>query len=542
MKKRIILPILFILLVKTAFPCTNIIVTKGASNNESTMIAYLCDGEFHPTYRIFPAADYAKGEYLNITDYAGKILGRIPQLAHTYKVMGYHDMNEFQVAMGETTFGGREELIDTTAFLNYWQLMNITLQRAKTAREAIKVLTELVEKYGYASSGESFSIADPNEAWLLEMIGTGPKGKAPAWVALKIPDGYICAHANKSRIGEFPLNDSKNCLYSKNIISFAIKNGYYNPKSGKPFKFNEAYAPSTPSNLRYCSTRVWSIYRRVAPSLNLSSDYNRAVKGANRYPLWIKPEKKLGVDNVMSLVRDHYEGTEFDMTKGLAAGPFGNPNRCRPLVCKSDSTTVAWERAISTYNTGFSIITQSRSSLPNEIGGLTWYGVDDAYFTCYTPIYAGATDVDTAFKTGSMKKFSWESAWWRFNLVANYANTKFSYISKDVKKVQNEIEGYFLQIQDSIENQALMIKDKNKRIKYLTSYSIKQGDYVMKKWENLAFYIFTKYNDGYVRSENNRPQAKGYSNEWKKRVLKDDSNFKLPLWKNTDKAKEPTSF
>ena len=542
MKKNIIITILFVLLVKSAFPCTNIIVTKGASNNQSTMITYLCDGEFHPTYRILPAANHPKGEFINITDYSGNILGRIPQVEHTYKVMGYHNINEFQVAMGETTFGGREELIDTTAFLNYWQLMNITLQRAKTAREAINILTGLVEKHGYASSGESFSIADPNEAWLLEMIGTGPRGKAPVWVAVKIPDGYICAHANKSRIGEFPLNDPDNCLYSKNVISFAINKGYYNPKSKKPFLFNEAYDPSTPSNLRYCSTRVWSIYRRVSPSLHLSSYYNRAVKGAERYPLWIKPEKKLGVADLASLVRDHYEGTDFDMTKGLAAGPFGNPNRCRPLVCNVDSTTVAWERAISTYNTGFSIITQSRSSLPNEIGGITWYGVDDAYFTCYTPIYVGATDVAKGFKTGSMKEFSWESAWWRFNLVANYANTKFSYISKDVQKAQNEIEGYFFSIQDSIENHALTIKDKNERIDYLTSYAIKQGDFVMNKWEKLAFYIFAKYNDGYIRDANNRPQTEGYPNEWKKRVLKDNKNFKLPVWENTNKAEEPTNF
>ena len=542
MKKTTILSIFFALLVNTGLSCTNIIVTKGASNNGSTMITYLCDGEFHPIYRILPAADHAKGEFVNITDYRGKIIGHIPQIHHTYKVMGYSNMNEYQVAMGETTFGGREELIDTTSFLNYWQLMNITLQRAKTAREAITVLTNLVKKYGYSSSGESFSIGDPNEAWLLEMIGTGPHGKAPVWVAVRIPDGYICAHANKSRIGEFPLNDPDNCLYSKNVISFAIKKGYYNPKSKKPFLFNEAYDPSTPSNLRYCSTRVWSIYRRVSPSLHLSSDYNRAVKGAKRYPLWIKPDKKLGVADIMSLVRDHYEGTEFDMTKGVAAGPFGNPNRCRPLVCNVDSTTVAWERAISTYNTGFSIITQSRSSFPNEIGGVIWYGVDDTYFTCYTPFYLGATDVATGFKTGSMKKFSWESAWWRFNLVSNYANTKFSYISKDVQKAQKEIEGNFLQIQDSIDHKALSIKDKKDRIKYLTSYTIKQGNYVMDRWEKLAYYIFTKYNDGFIRDNNNRPQAKGYTNEWKERVLKDDANFKLPVWKNSNKAKEPTNF
>jgi len=542
MKKAIIIPIVVLFLIKTAIPCTNIIVTNGASNNNSTMIAYLCDGEFHPTFRILPAADHEEGEFVEIHDYSGNILGKIKQVPHTYKVMGYHNMNEFQVAMGETTFGGRKELIDTTAFLSYWRLMNVTLQRSKTAREAIDVMISLVEEYGYSSSGESFSIADPNEAWLLEMIGTGPHGNAPVWVARRIPDGYICAHANKARIGEFPLDDPENCVYSDNVISFAIESGFYNPKSGEPFRFNEAYDPSNPGSLRYCSARVWSIYNRIDPELILSSDYHRAVKGAERYPLWIKPDKKLGVSDIMDLVRDHYEGTEIDMTTGPGAGPFGNPNRCRPLVFDVDEMKASWERAISTYNTGFSIITQSRTKMPDEIGGLVWYGVDDTYFTCYTPLYLGINDVPDPFETGSMKEFSWESAWWRFNLLANYANTKFSYIIEDVKNKQNKVEGEFLQMQDSIEQKAMSISDKKELEKFLTDYCSLQSDYVMDEWEKLSYYVFAKYNDGYVRDENNRPRSIGYPEKWSREILKTDERIKLPVWDEKQKTVEPTDF
>ena len=543
MKKTSCLLIIIILLnIHQSFACTNIIVTKGASTDGSNMIAYTCDGEFHPHLKFSPAQDYNINDSLSILDYAGNVKGKIAHVLHTYRVMGYHNMNEYQVAMGETTFGGREELENSNKFLNYWSLMNIALQRSKTAREAIEVMTSLVSEYGYASSGESFSICDKNEAWLLEMIGTG--GEGAIWVAIRIPDGSICAHANKARIGTFPLDDPENCIYSENVISFAIEKGYYNPATDGPFQFNETYDPATPENLRYCETRVWSIFRRAAPGQDFSPDYHRAVLGAERYPLYITPDRKLGVSNIMNLIRDHYEGTEFDMTKGLSAGPFGNPNRWRPLVWEIDNKEASWERCISTYNTGFSIITQSRSWLPDMIGGVIWYGLDDTYFTCYAPVYVCMDSVPQPFITGNLKDFNMNSAWWVFNLVSNYANTKFSYISEDVRKIQNEIESSFINKQDSVETMALDIFKDNKSdaSKFLSEYSKKQLGYVYDRWYDLSGQVISKYNDGYIKNERGRPENAGYPEDWRKRAILDNSGYYFPAKNDFKKAVEPQNY
>lgn len=525
----------------TAWSCTNVIVTKSASSNRSNMIAYTCDGEFHPRLQKTLAQNYLPGDSITIHSWAGNTIGKIAQVPHTYAVLGYHNMNEHQVAMGETTFGGREELVDTTKFLNYWDLMFITLQRSKTAREAIKVLTDLVAEYGYASSGESFSICDKEEAWLLEMIGPGAGGKGAQWVAIKIPDGKICAHANKARIGTFPLDDPENCIYSDNVIDFAIEKGYYDPNSGKPFEFNKAYDPDTPTNLRYCATRVWSIFRRAAPSQHFSSDYHRGVKGAERYPLWVTPDKPLSTADVMRLIRDHYEGTPFDMTQGLEAGAFQSPNRWRPLVWKIDDEEYAWERCISTYNTGFSIVTQSRN-LPNALG-LVWYGVDDSYFTCYAPVYICTDDIPKSYSTGSLQEFTMESVWWVFNLVSNYANTKYSYIVKDIQKEQTKIENGFFTKQEEIEVQALNLwqEDKTKAAEMLASYSFKAMENVYKRWKKLSAALITKYNDGYVKDEKGHPQNVGYPMEWRKRVIQ-DKGHKLPVWEEATPAEEPKDY
>ena len=324
---RILLFLLFI--TSAAYACTNLLVTKGASKDGSVIITYTCDGEFHPHLKIIPAADYNPGDSLEIKTWGGKVLGKIHQPAHTYKVVGL--MNEHQVSFSETTFSGREELRNPDGLLHYWQLMKLALQRAKTAMEAIDIIVALVNQYVYSSTGESFSIGDPNEAWYMEIIGPGPGGKGANWVAMKIPDGYISAHANKARIGEFPLNDPENCLYAKDVISFAIEKGYYDPDSGEPFRYCEAYCPDTPRNRKYADTRVWSLFRRAAPSLNLSADFHRGDENAKPYPLWIKPDKKLSMEDVFALMRDHYEGTPYDMTKGIDAGPFGSPNRWRPM-------------------------------------------------------------------------------------------------------------------------------------------------------------------------------------------------------------------
>ncbi len=511
--------------------CTNILVSKGASKGGSVIITYSCDGEFVPHLRYTPAQDHAPSDSIEIRKMNGKTV-KIPQPPHTYAVVGL--MNEFQLAIGETTFDGRPELRNPKGLLHYWTLMNLALQRAKTAREAIRVMTDLVEKYGYASTGETFSIADPNEAWIMEMIGPGPGGKGAIWVARRIPDGYICAHANMSRIGTFPLHDPKNCLYSKNVISFAVQKGYYNPKSGQPFNFHKAYDPRNPEKLRYCASRVWSIFRRSAPSRKFSAAFHRGVPGAKPYPLWIKPDKKLSVKDVMALMRDHYEGTPYDMTKGVDAGPFGTPNRWRPITWTVDSVKYAWERPISTQQTGFSFISQSRSWLPNAVGGVLWYGVDDTYTTCYVPLYCSITEVPEAFTKGDLNHFTWDSAWWAFNFVANIANLKYSYMIRDIQKVQRELEDNFFALQPAIENTAVELYHTNPQLAraFLTDYSVSHGQQVVRRWIKLGKALLVKYVDGYVKDQNGRPRSVGYPQPWLRDVLKlRGDHFKLPEWK-----------
>jgi dipeptidase len=450
-------------------------------------------------------------------------------------------MNEHQLVIGETTFGGRNELENPDGLLHYWHLMQLGLQRAKTAREAIDVMTGLVDEYGYRSTGESISIADPNEAWLLEIIGPGPGGKGAQWVALRIPDGYVCAHANMSRIGTFPLDDKKNCLYSENVISFAVEKGYYDPDSGKPFSFKDAYNPPHPEMLRYAATRVWSLFRRAAPSREFSPDYHRGVEGAEPYPLWIKPDKKLSVSDVFALMRDHYEGTDYDMTKGVDAGPFGTPNRWRPISWELDGATYAWERPISTQQTGFSYVSQSRSWLPDPVGGILWYGVDDTYTTCYFPLYCGIDAVPPSFKDGSLRRFSWDSAWWVFNFVANFANLKYSYMIEDIRAVQTELEGSLLSLQPSFEKTAVELAENNPELltRYLTNYSITQGEMIVERWKRLGEHLITKYNDGYVQNEKGRPEEKGYPDDWIQRVIGTrPDQFKLETWGDAASQKE----
>ncbi len=517
------------LLISAAFPCTSLLVTKGASSNGSVMITYTCDGEFHPHLRCDPPADYKTGDSLAITDWGDRVRGYVKQVAHTYNVVGY--INEHQVAIGETTFGGREELEDTTGLLEYWDMMHLALQRAKTAREAIQVMTDLVAQYGYRSTGESFSIADPTEAWYMEMIGRGPGGHGAVWVAVRIPDGSISCHANKARIGEFPLSDSKNCIYSKDVISFATAKGYYDPKSGQPFRFCDAYCPATPRNLRYAETRVWSIFRRAAPSQEFSPDYHRAVPGAKPYPLWITPDTKLSVADVFNLMRDHYEGTPYDMTKGIDAGPYGAPDHVRPVTWTLDSATYSWERPISTQQTGFSFVTQSRAALPNAIGGIMWYGLDNTYSSCYVPMYCGNTSVPHSYTVGRLDTFSWESAWWVFNFVANFANLKYSSMMPEIKAVQSELEGDFLKDQPAIEKAALTLamSDTALAIKYLTEYSVSNADKVVARWKALGEHFIAKYNDGYIQDDEGEPQEKGYPEDWLREVTKArPEQFRLP--------------
>ena len=483
------------------------------------IITYTCDGEFHPHLRYSPAADYEPGEFLEIKDWGGNVRGKIKQVPHTYAVVGL--MNEHQLAISETTFDGRQELRNPEGLLHYWDLMRLALQRAKTAREAIKVMTDLVAQYGYRSTGESISIADTQEAWILEIIGPGPAGKGAVWVARRIPDGYISCHANKARIGEFPLDDPENCLYSDNAISFAVEKGYYDPDSGEPFRFCEAYCPATPKNRRYGDGRVWSFLRRAAPSQDFSPDYFRGVEGSEPYPLWIKPDKKISVADVFALMRDHFEGTDFDMTKGVDAGPHGTPNRWRPIHWTIDGDEYGWERPISTQQTGFTFVSQSRAWLPDPIGGVYWYGVDDTYFSCYVPLYCGIDALPESYTAGSLDTFSWDSAWWVFNFVANYANLRYSDMRPDIQAVQRDLEGTLLALQPAVEKTAVELykSDAELMTRYLTDYSVSHAELVVKRWRELGEHLIQKYNDGYVQDERGRPHEQGYSEAWLRRVL-----------------------
>ncbi len=536
-----------VLTCQSANSCTNILVSKGATVDGSVMITYNADaGGFMDPLYFMSAQDHKPGEMLDIYEWdSGKLLGQIKQVAHTYKVIG--NMNEYQVSLGETTFTGREELKDTNAIMDYGSLMFIALQRAKTAREAIKVMTDLVAEYGYYSSGESFSVSDANEAWILEMISKGPGKTGAVWVARKVPEGYIAVHANQSRIREIPMNDPENCLFSKDVIDFAIEMKYYDPKTTPTFSFADTYNPLEVGSLFACEGRVWSIFRRAAPSLKLSSDYWRGYKGAEPYPLFIKPDKKLSVADVISLMRDHFENTEFDATKGFAAGAYNCPIRFKPLAFKLDGDTVTeyyWERPVSTQQTAFAFVSQSRSFLPNEIGGVFWYGVDDNYTNVYIPLYCSMTSAPEIFTKYGIDEFSLESGFWVFNLVANIAYTKYSYVLKDILPIQKELESKFQSMQPAIENTAkeLYKTDKNLAIQYLTDYSISQSNMTVNRWRKLWEYLVMKYNDGYINDvtkENGRhPKGAGYSNEfYKKAISENPDNFKI-IWKDLKKSKK----
>ena len=529
--RAFLIPVLVLvtLAAGTAMPCTSVLVTRGASANGSTMITYSCDGEFLPHLRVRPAADHAPGEVVEIRGWGGTVRARIPQVPHTWRVVGL--INEHQLAIGETTFGGREELQNPDGALHYWRLMILALERARTAREAIRVMTDLVDRYGYASTGESFSIADPDEAWILEMIGPGKGGHGAIWVALRVPDGSVSCHANRSRIGEFPMDDPDRCLHSDNVVSFAVEHGYWKPDSGKPFRFDEAYDPSSAQHIRYSDMRVWSILRRVAPSLGLGPEYARGLGQGEPYPLWVRPDEPLDVADVMALMRDHYEGTPFDMTRGLDAGPFGSPNRWRPIGWKVDGRQYAWERPISTQQTAYSFVSQSRRDLPDPVGGVLWYGVDDTATTCYVPLYCCITEAPRPYTVGRMDRFSRDSAWWIFNFVANWANLKYSWMIKDIREVRDAIERDELALQEAVERTALGLleQDRELAIRYLTGYSVSRGESVVRRWQALADELVTRYNDGYVQDAKGRPQEVGYPEPWLRRVVGESGDrYALP--------------
>ena len=511
--------------------CTNFLITRGASEDGSTMISYAADSHvlYGELYH-WPARDHIPGTMMNIYEWdTGKYLGQIPQVEHTYTVVGL--INEHQVSIGETTWGGRSELRDSTAVMDYGSLMFIALQRSKTAREAIEVMTSLAAEYGYASSGESFSISDPEEVWFMDLIGKVAGNSGAVWVARKIPDGYISAHANQARIRQFPQKDKKNCLYAPDVIDFAREMGYYEG-SDKDFSFADAYAPPDYGALRFCEARVYAMFNRAAPSLNMSMDYVKGVAGAEPMPLWIKPDKKISVHDMLEFMRDHFEGTDFDMTKDIGGGPYSCPYRWRPLTWKVDDVEYVNERATSTQQTGFSFITQARNWLPGPIGGIIWFSVDDTYSTVYNPIYCGIKKVPDSYAVGTadFQNFSWDSAFWVFNWVSNFAYSRYSEMIPDILIVQRDLEGKYLADQKMIDASALALYEQSPgfAIDYLTDYSCRVADGTVKRWKKLGEDLLVKYMDGNLKDELGNVSHPGYPESWYRKIVDETGDhFKL---------------
>jgi dipeptidase len=522
MKRIFVILIIFTLhlLPFTSRACTNLIVSKGATADGSTFITYAADS--HTRYgqlRYCPAADHPEGATLKLYNYGSlKFQIEIPQPAHTYQVVGF--INEHQLAIGETTWGGREELAHGSGKgIDYGNLIYVTLQRARNCREAIKVMHDLVSTYGYAEGGESFSIADPNEVWIYEIINKGDELGA-VWVARRVPDGYICGHANQARITTFPQMrkesyksiDSRNlkyidrpeveCVYASDVVKFAKQRGWYSGKDAD-FSFADTYNPLTFSGLRACEARVYAMFNRAADGMKRYEAFAMGDKNAERLPLWVKPNRKLTVQDCMALMRDHFEGTPMDMTQDVGAGPFHCPYRWRPMDFEVDGQKYVHERAISTQQTGFSFVAQCRAWLPSKLGGIIWFGVDDTYSTVYCPVYCGVTQVPVCFEegNGSMSRYSETAAFWLFNRVANFCYLRYDAMIKDVQKVQQELETDF--VRDETAHAKRWAQEDNERrlVGELNRFSNDRAERMMRRWKELDQMLLMKYIDGNIKHE-----------------------------------------
>ncbi len=555
--------------------CTNFLFTKGATKDGSTMITYAADshtlyGELY--YR--KAASYPAGTMFMLIDWdSGRELFEIPQVEHTYSVVG--NMNEHQLAIGETTYGGREECWkDEVKGIDYGSLIYVTLQRAKNAREAIKVMTTLVKDYGYCSEGESFSICDPNEVWILELIGKrGAPVKADlaknlkynytegaVWVARRIPDGYVSGHANQARITQFPQEGKWNkakgkglhkaissnhidyifepeveCVYAADIINYARACGWY-AGSDADFSFADTYAPLTFSGIRGCDARVYAMFHRVNADAQRYEKYAMGDPNAERMPLWIMPDHKVDLHEVMNLMRDHYEGTAMDMTKDLGSGPYRCPYRWRPMGFELDGQKYIHERATSTQQTGFSFVAQCRGWLPAKIGGILWFGVDDTYSTVYCPMYCGITEIPECFRQGNgdMVTYSETAAFWLFNRVTNFVYSRYCDMIVDLQKVQNHLEETFIkEVARNDERAKTTVNNEEVLVKILNEFSGRMAERMMKEWNDLDHYLLVKYIDGNIKKEKNGrfertatgqaafPDQPAYRPEWIRMIVKD---------------------
>jgi len=487
--------------------CTNLLVGKNASADGSTIITYAADSHtLFGDLQYLPAADHPAGAMREIIDWdSGKRLGAIPEVAHTYAVVG--NMNEHQVTIAESTWGGREELWDTSgkSIIDYGSLIYIALQRSKTAREAIKVMTDLVAQYGYASEGESFSIGDPNEIWIMDMIGKGPGELGAVWVAIRIPDDCIAGHANNPRIWKFNMKDKKNVMYSKDVISFAKKKGLYSGKDAD-FEFAPVYQNIDAGALRGCDARVWSYFNRFHQGMDAYLPFIYGKKGAEVMPLYLKPDRKVSVRDMQEMMRDHYEGTPFDMTVDPGATTaYGVPYRWRPMDFEVDGVKYSQERAIATQQTGWVFVAQMRSWMPDEVGGCFWFGVDDANTAVFVPMYCCITQVPESYRQGKadMYTLDWDCAFWVNNWVANQAYARYSQMIGDIRKVQGALEDGFAKKQSAIEAEAtsLLTTDRAAAVRLLTNYSVNAGQDATAKYKKLGEYLFVKYLDGNIKKE-----------------------------------------
>ncbi len=528
-KFALILLLVCVSVIHQTFACTNFLFTKSTTKDGSTAITYAADSHvLYGELYYWPATDWPAGSMVDIYEWdTGKFLGQIPQVSHTYNVVG--NMNEHQLAIGETTYGGRSELHHQPgAIIDYGSLIYLTLQRAKNAREAIVVMTGLVEKYGYYSEGESFSISDPDEVWIMEMIGKGEGEKGAVWVARMVPDGYVCAHANQARITTFPLesresissdkikniyNKDITTVYAKDVISFAKQKGFYPQDApNKDFSFSDSYAPVDFSGARACEIRVWAFFNEISPDMDQYWEYAKGThierddKGyaTNRMPLWVKPSRKIDILEIMDFMRNHLEGTELDMHRDPGAGPYECPYRWRPMGYKVDGKEYVMERTTATQQTGFSFVSQSRSWLPDAIGGILWFSVDDAANTVYFPMYTSATRVPYAYAVGngSMMQFTDKAAFWIFNQVSNLAYTRYNAIHAEIRAKQKALEKRYKSYVQMTDAAALSSFEQNPilTISYLTDFSCNTGNQLAETWREFYAYLFTRFMDGNIKT------------------------------------------
>ena len=534
--KRLILTLALAVGTITAFACTNFIVTKGASTDGSVMVTYAADShQLYGALYFTPKGNFKPGTMLRVDEWdTGKYLGNIPQAASTYTTVG--NMNEHSLIITETTYGGRAELEDPNGVIDYGSLIYITLQRAKTAREAIAVIADLTATYGYASSGESFSIADTEEAWIMELISKGKYGKGIVWVARRIPDGYVSAHANQARITTFPLNDPENCLYSKDVISFARERGYF-AGSDEEFSFADAYAPLDFGAMRGCEARVWSFFRSVTGGMDKYIDYAMGVNPNNKMPLWVKPDAAVSPKQLFDAMRDHYEGTPMDMTTDIGAGGHHLPYRWRPMYFKVDGVEYCNERATATQQTGFWLCGQARK----DKVGILWFGVDDAATSALTPIYVNTTKIPWCLdeKNGTMLKYSDTSLFWITNRVAQFAYLRYDLIGGKVRECVDSWENNMLKDVAVIDKAIAATTNTKKQAKIATEYTLNRAQQLFDKWVELDKYLMVKYIDGNVKGEDSngfidngngkdipgKIEQPGYSEKWKRAVAADNGKI-----------------